>query len=77
MSIYDSIISSTAWCATCRDTSTFEQLECGEGHGTDCPDRVCVACGEAIMVGFELADPRAAGADDTAHVTAHITAHVA
>jgi hypothetical protein len=68
MSIYDSIIRTTAWCATCRDDSTFEQPECVDGHGIECPEWVCVRCAEAVMIGFELADPRAAGAVRVSHV---------
>lgn len=60
MSTYTSIIATTSWCATCRAERSFEHPECGEEHGVDCPEWACVRCGEAIMIGFELADPRAA-----------------
>ena len=53
-------ILTTAWCATCRTDELFEHPDCGDDHGPECPEWACVACGEAIMIGFELADPRAA-----------------
>ncbi|MDQ1620881.1 MAG: hypothetical protein QOE19_3450 [Actinomycetota bacterium] len=69
MSIYTRIMTITSWCATCRDEVAFENPECLDEHGADCPEWACVECGEAIMLGFELADPRAtAGADRSVHV---------
>lgn len=47
------------YCATCRVDGTFEQPECGDGHGADCPEWVCVTCGDAFVVGFALAEPDA------------------
>jgi hypothetical protein len=40
------------WCSTCQAESGFEQPECLDGHGTDCPEWACVQCGEAIVVGW-------------------------
>ena len=60
MTGYSSIMTITAWCASCRAEQAFEHPECSDEHGRDCPEWACVACGEAIIVGFELADPRAA-----------------
>ena len=40
------------WCATCLAETMFEQPECGEHHGGDCPEWVCVECGEALLLGF-------------------------
>jgi hypothetical protein len=69
MSIYTSIMTITSWCATCRAERFFERPECVDGHAVDCPEWACVECGEAIMMGFELADPRArAGRPDRANV---------
>jgi hypothetical protein len=68
MSIYTSIMTITSWCATCRDETTFEHPECVDDHGADCPEWACTRCGEAIMIGFELADPRAVGGQRTSHV---------
>jgi hypothetical protein len=59
MTGYASILVITAWCASCRAEQSFEHPECIDEHGRDCPEWACVECGEAIMVGFELADPRA------------------
>jgi hypothetical protein len=60
MTGYASIMMITSWCASCRAETPFEHPECGDEHGRDCPEWACTVCGEAIMVGFELADPRAA-----------------
>jgi hypothetical protein len=38
------------YCATCDAERPFERPECFDGHGTDCPERCCVHCGEAILV---------------------------
>ena len=42
------------YCATCRADGAFEQPECLDGHGRDCPEWVCVTCGDAFVVGFAL-----------------------
>jgi hypothetical protein len=68
MSIYSSIMTITSWCATCRDEMPFEQPECVDDHGLDCPEWACNECGEAIVMGFELADPRAARVGLGTHV---------
>lgn len=49
------------WCATCRAEAMFEQPECLDGHEGDCPEMVCVQCGEAVLVGVWLAGPAAPG----------------
>jgi hypothetical protein len=48
-----------SWCTTCRADMAFEQPACLEdhGHGVDCPEWACVACGEAVFVGFGLTVP--------------------
>ena len=56
------------WCATCRDDVAFEQPSCVDGHGLDCPEWVCVRCGEAVIVGFADAQPV---------IAFHPTSHVA
>ena len=40
------------WCATCLDETMFEQPECHDQHGGECPEWVCVSCGEALLLGF-------------------------
>ena len=42
------------WCSTCRAEVLFEQPDCAEEHGADCPEWVCVQCGDAVLVGFGL-----------------------
>lgn len=38
-------------CVTCGRTMPFELVDCVDGHGEDCPDRVCVGCGTVLVVG--------------------------
>ncbi|HEX6498446.1 MAG TPA: hypothetical protein VF054_05370 [Micromonosporaceae bacterium] len=37
-------------CATCATITLFEQPPCLDGHD-ECPEWVCVRCGEALLVG--------------------------
>ena len=37
------------WCAGCGDEQVFEVPPCEDGHGEDCLDLACVACGFAIV----------------------------
>ncbi|TDC86666.1 hypothetical protein E1285_22620 [Actinomadura sp. 7K507] len=39
------------YCSTCGDERVFEQPPCPDGHGEECPERACVECGTAILVG--------------------------
>jgi hypothetical protein len=39
------------WCPCCRDERFFETPPCPDGHGADCPERVCVGCGTAVWIG--------------------------
>jgi hypothetical protein len=45
------------FCSTCQDEVAFEQPECVDGHGWDCPEWVCVQCGDAVLVGFAPPEP--------------------
>lgn len=45
------------WCSTCADDVFFERPDCADDHGADCPELVCVQCGEAFIVGFDVAAP--------------------
>jgi hypothetical protein len=41
-------------CPTCDDVREFEQPTCVDGHtddGGECPERACVDCGTALVVG--------------------------
>ncbi|MFF5263654.1 hypothetical protein ACFY4C_32405 [Actinomadura viridis] len=40
------------YCSTCGDERDFEQPPCRDGHGSDCPERACTACGTAVLTGF-------------------------
>ena len=48
---------SLRFCTTCRAEVAFEQVGCEDGHGFDCPEWVCVQCGDALVIGFVLAEP--------------------
>jgi len=39
------------FCPECADERPFERPECLDGHGADCPERACVECGTAILIG--------------------------
>jgi hypothetical protein len=40
------------WCSTCAGKQLFEQPPCEDGHGEDCLDLACVACGAALVLGL-------------------------
>ncbi|MBL7490780.1 hypothetical protein I6A60_21035 [Frankia sp. AgB1.9] len=53
------------FCPQCADERPFERPECLDGHGADCPERACVECGAAVLLG-PLTQPeraRATGQD--------------
>lgn len=37
-------------CPDCAAERTFEAPVCEDGHGRDCPDLACVACGAALLL---------------------------
>ena len=39
-------------CWTCGSEQWFEVPDCRDGHGDDCPERACTACGGALVVGL-------------------------
>ncbi len=49
------------WCGTCDEELLFEQPDCTDGHGADCPEWVCVQCGRALLLGFLEVGSRRAG----------------
>ena len=49
------------WCGWCAAVREFEPPDCAEDHGLDCPELVCVACGEAIVVSFVVSPSARAG----------------
>jgi hypothetical protein len=42
------------WCGGCERETLFEVPPCEDGHGDDCLDLACVACGTAVVVGVLL-----------------------
>ena len=51
------IVSIARFCTTCQADVAFEQPECLDEHGLDCPEWVCVECGNAVLIGTVLAEP--------------------
>ena len=47
-------------CPACTQPRAFERPPCPDGHGADCPERVCVACGTAVLVDVPIAERGAA-----------------
>jgi hypothetical protein len=45
------------FCVTCAADASFEQPECIDEHGVECPEWVCVECGDAFVVGFTDVGP--------------------
>jgi hypothetical protein len=41
-------------CTTCGGEREFETPPCVDGHGLDCPELACIACGSALLVGSGL-----------------------
>jgi hypothetical protein len=37
-------------CPSCAGERPFEAPPCPDGHGADCPELACVACGTALLV---------------------------
>jgi hypothetical protein len=40
----------TLTCPVCGRRSEFEQPPCADGHGSDCPELICVRCSTAVLV---------------------------
>jgi len=40
-----------SFCLSCASITLFEQPPCPDEHGSDCPERLCVLCGAAVLVG--------------------------
>ncbi|HEY3691803.1 MAG TPA: hypothetical protein VGL46_16165 [Pseudonocardiaceae bacterium] len=38
------------YCPECADFGAFEQPPCVDGHGTDCPEWLCLICGTALLI---------------------------
>ncbi len=57
------------YCPTCESEQLFEAPLCQDGHGKNCPDLACVACGTALFVVVisDTASPVAASARESAN----------
>jgi hypothetical protein len=52
------------YCDRCAAVAGFQQPPCRDGHGTDCDEWACVACGAALLIASFTVRPerrRAAG----------------
>jgi hypothetical protein len=38
------------YCDRCAAVTRFKQPPCADGHGVDCDEWACVACGTALLV---------------------------
>ncbi|MGI5519421.1 hypothetical protein ACQEUX_00500 [Micromonospora sp. CA-259024] len=38
------------YCDVCEGVAPFEAPPCVDGHGTDCPELICIDCGSAVVV---------------------------
>jgi hypothetical protein len=49
------------WCAACVADSEFVAVDCADGHGDDCPERICIECGAAVLLDLhvEVEQPQA------------------
>jgi hypothetical protein len=48
------------YCPTCARSCVVETPQCTDGHGAQCPERLCVVCGTALFIDPLLGarDPR-------------------
>jgi hypothetical protein len=42
------------YCDHCHRGRRFEQPPCADGHGPDCAEWACVACGEALLIATDV-----------------------
>jgi hypothetical protein len=47
-------------CSSCGEEREFEAPPCIDGHGCDCPELVCVSCGEALVTDIPVIVTRVA-----------------
>jgi hypothetical protein len=45
-----------AECPVCGQSCPVEAPACVDGHGSDCPERLCLLCGTALIVHPNLSD---------------------
>lgn len=44
-------LTALAVCPDCASDAGFDRPECVDGHGSECPERACRACGAALLIG--------------------------
>jgi hypothetical protein len=44
-----------ACCPECAELEALEQPPCLDGHGADCPERLCLSCGTALLINVPVA----------------------
>jgi hypothetical protein len=42
------------WCVDCAAAGEFVAVDCADGHGEDCPERICVECGAAVLIDLQI-----------------------
>jgi hypothetical protein len=43
------LVTALMHCTSCDGERAFEQPDCVDGHGGDCPDWVCAECGAGVV----------------------------
>jgi len=44
------VVDEYGFCPDCGTERLFEEPECHDGHGADCPERCCTHCGAAVLI---------------------------
>ncbi len=42
------------YCPECAGLQSCEQPPCLDGHGADCPERLCLSCGTGLLIGVPV-----------------------
>jgi hypothetical protein len=53
---YEARVESVLFCAICQEERLHIGHGCTDGHEADCPERLCVECGFAVIVSDVLVD---------------------
>ncbi len=59
---YDVRLEQVMFCTICQEDRLFVGAGCVDGHDADCPERLCVECGFAVLVSDLLVEQVAAAA---------------
>lgn len=53
---YTAYVEQQMFCTICQEDRVFIGPGCKDGHDADCPERLCVECGFAVLVSEVVAD---------------------